>query len=88
MWMRCTVKRDPSVPVPQNLFVHYLNWSERWDEWLDPNDASRVAPWVEPCQRPEILVLREVQVARTELEVMDLLRMGQVGAWQFCDTFI
>lgn len=88
VWMRCAVKRDTSMPAPQNMFVHYLNWSERWDEWLDPNDASRVAPWVEPCQKTSILRVHDVQVARTELEIMDLLRMGQVGSWQFCDTFV
>jgi hypothetical protein len=96
VWMRCTVldrrmgtrvvqekegEQGKEEPVKQ-VFVHYETWTERWDEWLDEGDTSRVLPWVEPCvDRVDLARLSNVQIGYCELEILDMLRNGSVDVY-------
>ncbi len=74
VWMRCDVleRREGKI------FVHYQNWTNKWDEWLVESDATRVLPWVNPTLVPFNPVIPRRHVLVAKWEVMRLLR---TGAW-------
>jgi hypothetical protein len=73
-WMRCDVLERKEGKI----FIHYQNWTNKWDEWLTESDSTRVQPWVNPSivAFNPLIPRRHVLVAKWE--VMRLLR---TGAW-------
>jgi hypothetical protein len=94
VWMRCRIlNREVTPDGRPQMFVHYENWTERWDEWIAENDATRVEPWIDPCERARVYTWNDALDAHLvklwKLEIMLLLRNGREGTlFQMCEEFV